>query len=714
MAFKLANRAKVLTSTTGTGPISLGATAAGFQSFAAAGIVANDTVRYTIEDGSAFEIGVGTIGNSLSQMARSVTESSNSDNLLSLSGNANVFLTATSVDLQTAVSITGGSITGMSNPTAATDVATKLYVDGIAAAGVVYHTPVKLCTTANTPAGYSNGSSGVGATLTNSGAQAVLAIDGVAAQVNDRVLFDQQTNGAHDGIYTVTSIGSASSNWVVTRATDADSYVNTGTTGLGEGSAVFVSAGNVNSGELHVCNVTGVITFGTTDITFVLVSDSTVYTAGTGVTLSGTTFSIGQDVGTSANVTFAAATVEGNIAVTGTVDGIDIQTLNTAVVANTAKVGITTTQRDAIIANSAKVGITTAQGNEIVANNAKVGITTGQANAITANTAKTGITSGQANAITANTSKVGITTTQRDAIIANSAKVGITTAQANEITANNSKVGISTAQSNAITANTAKVGITTTQRDAIIANSAKVGITTAQANEITANNSKVGITTAQSNAITANTAKTGITTAQSNAITANTAKVGITTGQANAITANTAKTGITSSQANAITANGNLAAAALPKSGGAMSGAITTAQNVNLSFNPNAGQGSGAVVFMGDGTSNGVAGRFKLNCSVNSHGITIQGPPHSASANYTLTLPNTDGTTGQFLQSNGSGVLDWADAGGAGAGVFYENAQSVTANYTITANKNAMSAGVVTIASGVTVTVPSGSRWSVV
>jgi hypothetical protein len=62
-------------------------------------------------------------------MARSVSESSNSDNAISLSGNATVFLTATSTDIQTGVNITGGSITGMGNPAANTDVANKSYVD---------------------------------------------------------------------------------------------------------------------------------------------------------------------------------------------------------------------------------------------------------------------------------------------------------------------------------------------------------------------------------------------------------------------------------------------------------------------------------------------------------------------------------------------------------------------------------------------------------
>jgi hypothetical protein len=47
-------------------------------------------------------------------------------------------------------------------------------------------------------------------------------------------------------------------------------------------------------------------------------------------------------------------------------------------------------------------------------------------------------------------------------------------------------------------------------------------------------------------------------------------------------------------------------------------------------------------------------------------------------------------------------------------GAIIENAQTISANYTITSSKNAMSAGLVTINSGVTVTVPSGSTWTIV
>ena len=99
MAFKLANRAFVLTSTTGTGSISLGSVVAGYQSFSAAGITDGDTVRYTIEDGTSWEIGTGTLSNSVGTMARSVIDSSGGGSALTLSGNAKVFLTAAAGDI---------------------------------------------------------------------------------------------------------------------------------------------------------------------------------------------------------------------------------------------------------------------------------------------------------------------------------------------------------------------------------------------------------------------------------------------------------------------------------------------------------------------------------------------------------------------------------------------------------------------------------------
>ncbi len=93
--------------------------------------------------------------------------------------------------------------------------------------------------------------------------------------------------------------------------------------------------------------------------------------------------------------------------------------------------------------------------------------------------------------------------------------------------------------------------------------------------------------------------------------------------------------------------------------------------------------------------------------------------PGTIASNVTWTLPATDSAVaGYALKSDGAGNLSWGLAGGALGGgtdqVFYENDTVVTQNYTIGTNKNALTAGPVTINSGVTVVVPSGSAWSIV
>lgn len=91
---------------------------------------------------------------------------------------------------------------------------------------------------------------------------------------------------------------------------------------------------------------------------------------------------------------------------------------------------------------------------------------------------------------------------------------------------------------------------------------------------------------------------------------------------------------------------------------------IVSTSNGDIELDPN---GSGVVIFKGNATKG--AGQFKLNCEQNSHGITIKGPPHSAAASYTLTLPNTDGSADQVLKTDGSGNLDWVAQSGGGGGI---------------------------------------------
>ena len=73
---------------------------------------------------------------------------------------------------------------------------------------------------------------------------------------------------------------------------------------------------------------------------------------------------------------------------------------------------------------------------------------------------------------------------------------------------------------------------------------------------------------------------------------------------------------------------------------------------------------TGEVVAKGDGSS--TDGKLTLNCSQNTHGVSIQSPAHSAGASYTLTLPTTNGNASEFLQTDGSGVLSWGTVSAGG------------------------------------------------
>jgi hypothetical protein len=95
---KLVNRAKMTTATTGTGTITLGSAVDGYQTFASAGVVNADVVRYVIEDGNDWEIGLGTYNTSGTILSRNVDESS-TGNLLNLSGSAVVYATAAADDI---------------------------------------------------------------------------------------------------------------------------------------------------------------------------------------------------------------------------------------------------------------------------------------------------------------------------------------------------------------------------------------------------------------------------------------------------------------------------------------------------------------------------------------------------------------------------------------------------------------------------------------
>jgi hypothetical protein len=92
-------------------------------------------------------------------------------------------------------------------------------------------------------------------------------------------------------------------------------------------------------------------------------------------------------------------------------------------------------------------------------------------------------------------------------------------------------------------------------------------------------------------------------------------------------------------------------------------------------------------------------------------GTTAQRPgsPVNGMIRYNTTLNQFEG-----YKASAWGAIGGGATGGSSDDIFYENGQTVTTNYTLTANKNAMSAGPITINSGVTVTIGSGQSWTII
>ena len=203
--------------------------------------------------------------------------------------NAQGQITAASNTTINAVTLTTGTIT--TTPSNSNDITNKAYVDA-AVSNVNYHAACNYATTADLGAvTYNNGTSGVGATITKTTPFATLAIDGGSPTVNQRILVKNESNGAYNGIYTVTSVGSGSVGWVLTRATDYD-QVGTGTNEIAPGDTTYIISGTQNAGTQWVQTTDLPITIGTTAIVFAQIAGPGAYTAGTGLTLTGTQFSI--------------------------------------------------------------------------------------------------------------------------------------------------------------------------------------------------------------------------------------------------------------------------------------------------------------------------------------------------------------------------------------------------------------------------------------
>jgi len=197
-------------------------------------------------------------------------------------GVSNTQLANSSLTIGSTTISLGGSVTtlsGLADPVNPQDAATKAYVDA-SRSGLDLKESVKAATTAALTAT----ASGNNLTLTNAGTLAALVIDTVTMSVGDRVLVKDQTNKVHNGIYVVTTVGSGSVAWVLTRASDFD---NTPGTEVTPGAFTFVEQGTANADSGWVLITDGVITIGTTELTFTQFSGTGQIEAGAALTKVG-------------------------------------------------------------------------------------------------------------------------------------------------------------------------------------------------------------------------------------------------------------------------------------------------------------------------------------------------------------------------------------------------------------------------------------------
>jgi len=167
----------------------------------------------------------------------------------------------------------------------ATSLVSKEYVDAIKQALDV-KASVTVATTANLSATYNN----AGGTLTNSGSNAALQLDGITVSSADRVLVKDQSTAAENGIYVVTTVGDGSTAWVLTRAEDANASAE-----MTGGVFTFVEQGTIGAENGYVFTHNGAPTLGTTALTVSQFSGAGQIVAGDALSKSGNRIDLNDD-----------------------------------------------------------------------------------------------------------------------------------------------------------------------------------------------------------------------------------------------------------------------------------------------------------------------------------------------------------------------------------------------------------------------------------
>jgi hypothetical protein len=199
----------------------------------------------------------------------------------------------------------GGYLTLSNSPSADYNAATKLYVDEVAK-GIITKPSVYAATTENLDATYSNGTSGVGATLTSNSNGSFPIIDGVQLSTTNGLrglLVKNQSSSLENGRYNLTTLGDESTPWVLTRCGLCDESSEI------PGMYAFVSSGSVNGGKGFVAIVENPATFtiGIDSIAYTQFSDTGQVQAGTNLEKDGQTLNVIDDPVFSGTVSASSA-----------------------------------------------------------------------------------------------------------------------------------------------------------------------------------------------------------------------------------------------------------------------------------------------------------------------------------------------------------------------------------------------------------------------
>lgn len=241
------------------------------------------------------------------------------------------------------VSFNSKKITNLQDPTSPQDASTKAYTDSVAQ-GLLLKQFCILATAAALPAcTYNNGSSGVGATLTGN-STGVLTVDGTSVALNDRVLVKDQASGLQNGIYDCTTEGDVSTAFVLTRATDSDTGAEI------RSEYTFIVNGTANGDKGFVNTNPSSPTIGTDAITYTIFSSPATYSAGTGLSLSGSTFAI--DTATTVDKTTAQTLTNKTLTspVINTPSGITATDVGLGNVTNAAQIPLSYLDTDGTLA----------------------------------------------------------------------------------------------------------------------------------------------------------------------------------------------------------------------------------------------------------------------------------------------------------------------------------------------------------------------------